>query len=105
MVTDTRGQNSKARPLVVITGNTEISESDSFFAVAITGEFDDPPLADEIILPWHPRGSVRTKLRKRCVAKCSWIREVKESDVIEVLGHCPLAHLEQIIDAVAGLGG
>lgn len=102
-VTDTRGGNPKPRPLVVITGNTELSQSDAVLAVAITGEFDDPPLADEILLPWHPQGNCRTRLKKRSVAKCSWVREIRKADVLEVRGHCPEAELERILDQVEKL--
>jgi hypothetical protein len=102
-VTDMRGQNPKARPLVVVTGNTELSSGESFYCVAITGEFDHPPLADEIPLPWHPQRKCRTKLVKECVAKCSWVREVRHADVLEVKGHCPTAELELILAQVGNL--
>ena len=102
-VTDTRGKNPKPRPLVVITGNAELSSADAVLAVAITGEFDDPPQSDEILLPWQARGKSRTGLRKKSVAKCSWVREIRKADVLEIKGHCPTAKLELILEQVGKL--
>jgi mRNA-degrading endonuclease toxin of MazEF toxin-antitoxin module len=102
-VTDTIGANPKARPLIVISGNPELSQSDAVICVAITSGINDPPLQDEVVLPWHPEGRCRTKLKTRCGAKCSWIREVRKSAVLEVKGHCPRAELEMILDQVGKL--
>jgi mRNA-degrading endonuclease toxin of MazEF toxin-antitoxin module len=102
-VTDTRGQNPKTRPLVVVTGNAELSQTDSILCVAVTGEFDNPLLPNEILLPWHPRGKCRTRLKKKSVAKCSWVCEIRHSDVLEIKGHCPPAELELILEQIGKL--
>ena len=104
-VLDPAGQNPKVRPLVVVTANSEIGKAPTLFAVAITGEFGDPLGADEVVLPWHPRGTSRTRLTKPCVAKCSWICELAATDVVEVRGHVPAAELAAILTRLSGMSG
>jgi hypothetical protein len=103
-VTDPSGGNAKLRPLVVLTGNSELATADSFVAAAVTKSVGDPPADDEVLLPWHPSGRCRTRLTVRCGAKCSWLREIKIADVAEIRGHCPAAELELILRRVAELG-
>jgi mRNA-degrading endonuclease toxin of MazEF toxin-antitoxin module len=100
-VLDPAGGNKKIRPLAVVTANSEIRSVPVLFAVAITGSFSDPPAADEVPLPWHPKGASRTNLVRPCVAKCSWICELQRSDVLEVRGHVPSAQLQAILERVA----
>ena len=100
-VSDTRGGNPKPRPLVVTSTNSEMDKTGVAFAVAITGEFDDPLLDDEILLPFDLRHKCRTGLTKKSVAKCTWQRQVPLSDVIEIKGHVPTAELELILGRVA----
>jgi hypothetical protein len=100
VVTDTKGGNPKPRPLVVISTNSEIDREGIVFAVAITGEFNEPPLADEIILPFCPKRRCRTGLTKKCVAKCTWQREVRLTDVLEIKGHAPTTELELILAGI-----
>jgi hypothetical protein len=102
-VTDPSGRNPKVRPLVVLTANSDLASSNSVVAAAVTREIADPPADDEVLLPWHPSGKSRTRLRARCGAKCSWLREIKIADIVEVRGHCPSAELEQILARVANL--
>jgi mRNA-degrading endonuclease toxin of MazEF toxin-antitoxin module len=100
-VLDPAGANRKIRPLVIVTANSEIRTAPRLIAVAITGSFSDPPADDEVPLPWHSRGGSRTNLTKPCVAKCSWVRELLPTDVIEVRGHVPTALMESILERVA----
>jgi hypothetical protein len=97
LVTDTRGQNPKPRPLVVVSKTAEIHQSGIFFAVAITGEFSEPPLLNEIPLPWDARGNCRTGLTKACVANCGWMREIPLTDVIEIKGHLGGEKLDEVV--------
>jgi hypothetical protein len=71
--------------------------------VAITGEFVEPVAEDEVLLPWHPGGKPRTGLRKPSVAKCSWLCQIRRTDVIEVKGHVPQAQMEQILAYVRAM--
>ena len=96
-VTDPSGGNAKARPLVVISKTSEIERDGIFFAVAITGEFSDPLADDEILLPWDASRKCKTGLVKRCVAKCSWMRELPLTDVIEIKGHLGGSILDAVV--------
>lgn len=100
MVSDPSGGNLKIRPLAVITKNSEISEQGVFVGVVITGEFDNPPLDDEVILQWHPKRRCRTRLFKPSVAKCTWLRQLSLSDIVEVKGHVPPAELDVILEKI-----
>ena len=102
-VRDTGGENPKTRPLVVVTKNSEISEDGIFVGIAITGEFDSPPSDDEVLLQWHPQGRCRTRLIKPCVAKCTWVRQLRMSDIVEVRGHVPPAEFEVILAKIGDL--
>lgn len=99
-VSDPRGGNPKIRPLVVITKSSQISEHGKLVGIAITGEFDTPPLDDEVPLPWHSRGRCRTRLTKPCVAKCTWLRSLGLSDIVEVRGHVPSTELDAIFEKI-----
>jgi hypothetical protein len=99
-VVDPQGGNPKTRPLVVISGNDDLLLSGEISCVAITGEIADPPLEDEVLLPWDASRRCRTGLTKRSGAKCSWNCEIEDDDVVEFKGHCPPAELERILEIV-----
>jgi hypothetical protein len=101
-VTDLSGVNIKTRPLVVVSKTLEIEREGVFYAVAITGEFSEPLAADEIPLPWDANRRCKTGLVKRCVAKCSWMREIPLTDVIEIKGHLS-GHLLDVVVTLSGL--
>lgn len=96
-VTDPRDNNPKPRPLVVVSKTAEIESTGAFFAVAITGEFGEPLLDGEILLPWDQRGRCKSGLTKECVANCNWMRQLVLSDVIEIKGHLRGAELDQVV--------
>ena len=99
-VVDQWGRNPKCRPLVIVTATSEIRSGTPFVAVAITGQFSQPPASDEVMLPWHRHVMARTRLRKPSVAKCSWLCEITHEDVVEVKGCVPRSQMEQIIERV-----
>lgn len=96
-VADPQGGNRKFRPLVIVTATSELSDQEPLVAVAITTRFGAPLQDDEVLLPWHPAGIVRTKLRKPCVAKCRWLCQVAVTEVIEQRGVVPREQMQQII--------
>lgn len=96
-VTDTSGGNPKPRPLVIVSKSSEIVRTGSFYAVAITGEFSKPLQADEVPLPWHPHGRCKSGLTKESVAKCTWMRQLLLTDVIEVKGHLRGKELDDVV--------
>ena len=99
-VCDPQGGNRKRRPLVIVTATSEISDQEPLVAVAVTSRFREPLQDDEVLLPWHPAGNVRTKLRKPCVAKCSWLCQIAVTDVVEQRGFVPREQLREIIARV-----
>jgi len=94
---DPKGVNAKERPAVVITATEEILPAESFVAVAITTQLPDPLPASYVELPWHRNKHPRTGLKKRCAAKCDWLVELFESDIIGFAGVVPTAKLLEII--------
>ena len=94
---DTQGRDSKKRPVVIVTATSEIPHASQLTVVGITGEFSSPLEQDEVDLPWRADGKGLTKLTKECVAKCSWIRQIKKSDILEEKGIVPLPLMEEII--------
>lgn len=99
-VVDPQGNNPKIRPLVVVTPTHEITPDATLVAVAITGRFSDPLAVDEVMMPYNPNGTSISKLRKRCVAKCSWMCHITMSNVIEVKGSLRPRHLVEILKRI-----
>ncbi len=99
-VYDPQGGNRKLRPLVIVTATSEISGQEPLVAVAVTSRFREPLEEDEVLLPWHPGGNVRTKLRKPCVAKCRWLCQIAVADVVEQRGIVPREQMREIIARV-----
>jgi PemK-like, MazF-like toxin of type II toxin-antitoxin system len=74
--TDPQGANEKCRPFVVLTLSRKIARGETIVAAAITTTLPDP-LPDEYVeLPWHPKGTVHTGLKKRCAVCCRLSRSI-----------------------------
>jgi mRNA-degrading endonuclease toxin of MazEF toxin-antitoxin module len=99
-VDDPQGRNRKQRPLVVVTPTVEIREGSPFVGVAISTTILTPVPDDHVELPFHPNGKVRTGLRKRSVAVCTWLQPLNHSDVIRTIGHVPESQLAKILSIV-----
>jgi hypothetical protein len=67
--------------------------------VAVTGEFDYPLPSVSIELPYS-RANCKTGLNKPSIAKCDWIVQVFEANVIKRMGFIPSSHLLSIIEEV-----
>jgi len=102
-VCDPQGGNRKLRPLVIVTATSEITAQEPLVAVAVTSRFREPLEDDEVLLPWYPAGNVRTKLRKPCVAKCSWLCQLAVTDVVGQRGIVPREQMQEIIARVKTL--
>lgn len=102
-VVDPTGGNPKIRPLIVVSANSDIAAQEKLFAIAVTSSFRAPLEPDEILLPWHPNGRVRTGLVKPCVAKCSWLCEMEKSEIVEVRGRVPSDIMEELLRRIATL--
>jgi hypothetical protein len=99
-IPDPNGVNLKKRPVIVLTRNDEIRRHSDLHVVAITGTLPDPLTDKYVLLPWHPTGRVRTGLRKKCAAVCSWLEVVPQSAVVQIAGIIPAVQLTQIVDKV-----
>ena len=102
-VTDRQGGNPKVRPIVVLTDNSEIGSAKTLVGAAITSQFVRPLQSDEVPIPFSPDGTCVTKLRKDCVAKCSWLCEFEKSEIVDINGPVPTATLEKILAKVSEL--
>jgi hypothetical protein len=99
-IPDPNGVNLKKRPVIVLTRNNEIRRHSDLRVVAVTGTLPEPLANEYVLLPRHPSGRVRTGLRKRCAAVCSWLEVVPQSAVVQITGITPAAELNQIVDKV-----
>ena len=90
--------NPKNRLVVLVRDCDETDES--AFGVAITGTFNYPLPPTSISLKWHPDGRCKTKLRKECVADCTWIVMRGEGDFEPTGGHVPPIEFAQILEQV-----
>jgi mRNA-degrading endonuclease toxin of MazEF toxin-antitoxin module len=91
---------TKRRPAVIVTSTNEIEAGQPFIVVAATTKFTEPLPDDHVLLPWHPQGKVRTRLRQATVAVCSWFSEIKESDILHYGGVIPPKTMEEILRIV-----
>jgi mRNA-degrading endonuclease toxin of MazEF toxin-antitoxin module len=83
---DPQGANEIRRPFVVLTRSNEIAEGETITVAAITTSLPDPLTDEYVELPWHPKGTVRTRLRKRCAVHCRWIVELDLNELDESRG-------------------
>jgi len=90
----------KLRPAVVVTPNAQISASGPLEVVAVTSQVRQPLPADQVLLPWHPRGHPRTGLNRKCTAVCSWLARVNPGDIQAVAGLVPGTILLDIISRI-----
>ena len=98
-VPDPQGGNPKERPLVIVSATSDIADSDTVIAVAISHSAtlrEPQPLY--VALPFHPQGNVGTKLRKPAVAICNWVIELPKDSIREAGGVVPPRVLLEIIE-------
>lgn len=97
---DPQGRNRKRRPAVILTTREEIQAGEPIFVVAISTQLPHR-LPDEYVeLPWHPQGRVRTGLRERCAAVCTWLEEVREPDILQYAGVVPVPKMLTIQEKI-----
>lgn len=92
----------KCRPAVIITASAEISSTEPFVVAAATTSFGEPLPSGYVKLPWHPKGQVRTKLRKPTAVVCHWLVEITANDVKSVAGVVPP---EEMLESMSGVHG
>ncbi|MCH8216354.1 MAG: type II toxin-antitoxin system PemK/MazF family toxin [Planctomycetes bacterium] len=102
-VPDSNGYNCYRRPVIILNRTVEIAPAEKLtgVVVSVTAYDKNPRPADYIEIPYHRQGRVRTKLKKPCVAVCSWLieldKQVPESDICGIV---PPQVMEEIINAV-----
>ncbi len=94
------GATKKRRPAVVVTPTAEIVAGQPFVVVTATTKFTQPLPTDQIQLPWHREGKVRTQLRQPTVAVCSWVAEILETDIQKYGGIVPPKVMIEILKAM-----
>jgi mRNA-degrading endonuclease toxin of MazEF toxin-antitoxin module len=97
-VCDRQGRNAKPRPLVIVTSTEECRSQESVVAVAITGTLPRPLPDDHVLLPWQHQGHSKTGLKKKCAAVCTWLEEIRKSDIEKVIGIIPQDQLLLILE-------
>lgn len=95
MLPDPHGRNPKRRPAVVV---SDRQTSESLDVVAVSTSVSDPPPNDCVPLPWDPHGRASTRLRRRCVAVCSWAVVLTADQVEDTGGYVPAGELQRIFD-------
>ena len=97
-VPDPQKRNVKTRPAVIISETEQIERDGRIMCVAITSSIPDEIPNDCVLLPFHPTGKVRTGLKKRSMAMCSWFFEIEENEIEKYIGVVPFALLSEIVD-------
>jgi mRNA-degrading endonuclease toxin of MazEF toxin-antitoxin module len=97
-VPDPQNRNVKVRPAVIISETQQIERDGRIACVAVTSTVPDEVPDDCVLLPYHPGGKVRTGLRKRSMAMCSWLFEIKEDEIEKFIGVVPFHLLNEIVD-------
>jgi hypothetical protein len=96
-VRDRKGAR-KERPVVILTATEDIHPDKSLEVMAVTTSFPDPPPADHVELPWHPRGIASTRLRRRSAAVLSWITEIRPAHILSFHGDVPPRLMTEILE-------
>jgi len=101
-VFDPQGRNPKTRPAVIISETTQIQADGRIACVAITSSVPDEIPDDFVLLPFQPQGKVRTGLRMRSAAMCSWLFEISEDKIEKYVGLVPTQLMKEIIERAEG---
>ncbi len=88
---------TKERPVLIITADSEIAEDAPIVGLAITTSFGDPPPPNHFPLPWSRTGGVATGLRRRSAVVCDWAVVLQIRDILEVKGHAVPAILAEVL--------
>lgn len=90
----------KLRPAVVVTATADIALGKTVRVVAVTTRLPEPLPDDHVLLPWDPRGTARSGLRRKCAAVASWLMEVSVDD-LQVVGVLPPDVINDLLAKVA----
>lgn len=96
-VTDPRGANPKPRPAVILTGTDELQAADEIVVAAISTVFEPPLPKDWIEIPWSGDGRSKTGLTRPSVVKCHWLKRIRRSDILHIVGYLPAEYLVKVM--------
>lgn len=100
-VPDARGDaKENPRPIVILTPTEEIILDQPIVGVAVSTRVSEPPSPNEVPLPYSRLGHPATRLRRRCVAVCNWLVEVRPTELRPVEGYVPAKTLARILRRV-----
>ena len=89
---------TKERPALIISSDDDNDQGRDLLVIAITRSIEDPP-EYHVVVHRDWKLDSETGLTAPCVAKCNWVREVKQDKVIRSLGNMPSDRLNVIVDA------
>ena len=89
---------TKERPALIISKDEENDRGEDLQVIAITTKIEAPCPPYHVVIVSRSAPNPATGLFKPCVAKCNWIREIKQSKVIRSLGFLDLDLLTEVVD-------
>jgi hypothetical protein len=98
-ISDSRG-NRKLRPAVIVTPTKDLKTGGTIDILAVTTQVPDPPQNEFVVLPWHPQGHVRTKLRRKCAVVTTWKATISVNDIHDTAGVLPTATIGRIVEMI-----
>lgn len=101
-IQDPQKRNPKCRPAIILTTAKDIQAGAPIMVVGISTELTQTPRDEQVDLPWHPQGRVRTGLKRKCAAICSWIEEIRLETIKESAGVVPPRQMLNILNKIAG---
>jgi mRNA-degrading endonuclease toxin of MazEF toxin-antitoxin module len=89
---------TKERPALIISGDEDNDEGRDLLMIAITRSIEDPRPDHHVIVHGDNQRDPVTGLNAPCVAKCHWVREIKQEKVIRSLGRMPIDLLKTVVE-------
>ena len=90
---------TKERPVLIISSDEDNDRGQDLLVIAITKNIEDPSPSFHIVVHRDWKRDPVTGLTAPCVAKCNWVRDVRQDRVIRSLGYMHEDLLERIVDA------
>jgi mRNA-degrading endonuclease toxin of MazEF toxin-antitoxin module len=89
---------TKERPALIISNDDDNDRGRDLLVIAITRSIEDPKPDYHVIVHQGWKRDPLTGLGAPCVAKCNWVREVKQDRVMRSLGRMPQDRLKVIVE-------
>lgn len=89
---------TKERPTLIVSSDQDNDQGLDLLVIAITKNIENPCPDFHVLVHGDWTKDPRTGLSAPCVAKCNWVREVRQDKVIQSLGYMPEDLLEVIVE-------